>query len=59
MAEFEFPQRIVYMGHACDLTGMNGDNAIYTSIYSDTFVINISKNLFGYYEQVGLIERRS
>ena len=59
MTDFEFPNHIVYMGHACDLTGMNGDRAVYTSIYSASFVITISKNLFGYYEHVGMIETRS
>ena len=58
MTGFEFPKSIVYMGHACDLSGLQGDRATYTSIYSDTFVVSFSENLFGYYEQVGLIERR-
>ena len=55
--DFDFPPRVVYMGHVCELTGMEGGRAVYTSIYSGTYTFSISSSLFGYYESVGLIER--
>ena len=56
----EFAKDIVYMGHLYHLEKEDGDRARYEpedgQKYLPSFIIH--RNLYGYYEHIGLIERR-
>lgn len=56
----EFAQEIVYMGHLYHLKKEDGDRAEYVAEDRQDCLpsFGINKNLYGYYEHTGLIERR-
>lgn len=56
----EFAKDIVYMGHLFHLKNEDGDRAEYVAEDGQDCLpsIVISRNLYGYYEHTGLIERR-
>lgn len=56
----EFAKDIVYMGHLYHLKKEDGDRAEYVAEDGQDCLPSIitSRNLYGYYEYTGLIERR-
>jgi len=56
----EFAKDIVYMGHLFHLKATDGERAEYVAEDGQDCLpsFTINRNLYGYYEHTGLIERR-